>query len=271
MPELPEIASRAAEMKAALVGKTIAGFEILQPKCLNVEPGVFTTALTNASIVDVTCHGKWIFTQTSNGYLLLNLGMGGELLLVNRTKLPEKYRLIIDFTDESCLAINFWWFGYAHYAALDQLSQHEMTARLGPNVLDLSEEAFLQILRGQRGRLKAFLLDQTRVAGIGNAYIHDILFFAGLHPLRQISSLHEEDLKRLWAGIQQGLRPSLERGGAFYELTLSGQNGGFTMDMVKIGYREGEPCPNCATPIQKIKTGSTTSFICPACQPPPAA
>lgn len=267
MPELPEIASRAAEMKTALVGKTITGIEILQPKCLNIQPDAFTTALTNARIENVTHHGKWIFTHTSQGYLLLNLGMGGELLLVNRSTLPEKYRLIFDFADNSCLAVNFWWFGYAHFVPSDQLDQHEMTARLGPNVLDLTEDEFMRKMRGQRGRVKTLLLDQSFLAGIGNAYIHDILFLGRLHPLRQISSLSDDDLKRLWEGVQQGLRPSLELGGAYYELSLFGRNGGFTHDMILIGYREGEPCPQCGTPIQKIKTGSTSGFICPSCQP----
>lgn len=267
MPELPEVASRAAEMKSALVGKTIAGFEILQPKCLNVPPEVFTQALTGGQIEDITHHGKWIFMQTGRGYLLLNMGMGGEILLIDRSKLPEKYRLIVDFEDATCLSINFWWFGYAHYTPSDQLDRHEMTARLGPNVLDLTESEFIRLMRGQRGRLKAVLLDQSRIAGIGNAYIHDILFLAGLHPLRAVNQLTEADFSRLWSGIQQGLRPSLELGGAFYELSLFGEKGGFTRDMILIGYREGEPCPRCGTPIEKIKTGSTTSFICPSCQP----
>jgi formamidopyrimidine-DNA glycosylase len=181
--------------------------------------------------------------------------------------LPEKYRLIFDFSDGSCLTINFWWFGYVHFCTTEGILQHQMTSRLGRNVLDLSEEEFKITLSSKKGRIKAFLLDQSNVAGIGNAYIHDILFLARLHPNRIIQTLDENDIARLYQGIRQGLIPSLEKGGAFYEKALNGAKGGFTMEEILIGYREGTPCPLCQTPIKKIKTGSTSSFICPTCQP----
>ena len=201
------------------------------------------------------------------GWLLLNLGMGGEILLLNRSSLPEKYRLIFDFDDETCLAVNFWWFGYAHYVPIDQLGTHAMTAKLGPNAIDLDGAALKKLFKGQRTRLKAFMLDQTKMAGIGNAYIHDILFLAGLHPLRTIDSLKEDEIEKLAKGIRGGLQPSLDKGGAFYEVDLHGKKGGFSMDDILIGYKENQPCPTCVTPIQKIKTGGTSSFICPTCQP----
>lgn len=267
MPETPEITSRAIEMNKELTGKTIQAFEILQPKCLNVTPDELNQFLNQASIESVIHHGKWIMVQTTQGWLLINLGMGGEILLVNRNQMPAKYRLVIDFSDQTCLAINFWWFGYVHFCALDGLTLHPMIAKLGPNVLDLNEEVFKNLLKRQKGKLKAFLLDQSKLAGIGNAYIHDILFLAKLHPNRVIASLSGAEISALYQGIQNGLRPSLDKGGAFYEKNLYGQKGGFLMDDIIIGYRENTPCPQCGTPIQKIKTGSTSSFICMTCQP----
>jgi Formamidopyrimidine-DNA glycosylase len=267
MPEVPEIASRAAEMNQSLPGKQITAIEIGQPKCLNLPADEFSAALNGAVIGPVAYHGKWIQVETTQGWLLLNLGMGGEILLTDREHLPEKHRLIFDFSDSTCLSINFWWFGYAHYVPADQLGTHQLTAKLGPNVLSLSEAEFAERIRGQKGRVKAFLLDQTKVAGIGNAYIHDILFLAGLHPLRSIPSLSTDELHQLYTGIQSGLLPALKKGGAFYETNLYGQKGDFQMEDILIGYREGQPCPKCQTPIVKIKTGSTSSFICPHCQP----
>lgn len=267
MPELPEIASRSREMNAALPGKTIHAVEVLQPKCLNIPVEDFTRALTGATIQEVSYRGKWIQTRTDQGWLLINMGMGGEILLTTRQAMPEKYRLVFDFSDGTCLAVNFWWFGYAHFAALDALASHEPTAKLGQDALTLTPADLTRILQGQRGKVKILLLDQTRVSGIGNAYIHDILFFARIHPLRPANSLSAEEIGALVDGIQKGLRPSLEKGGAFYEKTLSGENGGFTVDQIVIGYRENSPCPVCATPITKIKTGGTSSFICPTCQP----
>lgn len=267
MPETPEITSRAAEMNKELTGKSIKSIEILQPKSLNIPVDEFTRSVMGSTIDSVSHHGKWILVRTTQGWILINLGMGGEILLVTREKMPAKYRLVFDFSDNTCLAINFWWFGYVHYCTLDGLSAHPMIAKLGPNVLDLSESEFTNLIRSQKGKLKAFLLDQSKVAGIGNAYIHDILFLAGLHPLRLIVSLSEDEFHRLYQAIQDGLRPSLNKGGAFYEMNLYGQKGGFQMEDIIIGYRENTPCPNCGTPIKKIKTGSTSSFICPQCQP----
>jgi formamidopyrimidine-DNA glycosylase len=267
MPELPEILSRAKEMKQNLLGRTITCVQVLQPKCLNVAEDEFRAGLESATIQDVDYHGKWIRVKTDRGWLLLNLGMGGEITLTSRDKLPEKYRLLFDFQDGASLAINFWWFGYAHYMPLNGLESHAPTAKLGPNAIDLPAEHLHKALKGQRGGIKAFLLDQSKIAGIGNAYIHDILFLAKLHPKRKIDSLRDDEIQTLSAAIERGLRPSIEMNGAFYETNLFGEKGGFPMEAILVGYREGQPCPTCGTTIEKIKTGSTSSFICPTCQP----
>jgi formamidopyrimidine-DNA glycosylase len=267
MPELPEILSRAREMDAALGGKTIIDIQVLQPKCLNIPAEEFIASLVGASIHSVTNRGKWIFVNTSQGWLLLNLGMGGEILLIKSDALPEKRRLVFEFSDDTCLVVNFWWFGYAHYLPPNGLSEHPMTKDLGVNAIDLDASTLWEKMKGRRGSVKSFLLDQTQVAGIGNAYIHDILFLAGLHPLRRLDTLTEEDAARLAHAIQDGLAPSIAKGGAFYELNLYGEQGGFVMEDILIGYREGQPCPRCGTLIEKIKTGGTSSFICPQCQP----
>lgn len=269
MPEAPEIASRSIEMNTALPGKRITAIEILQPKCLNLAPDEFQTALINAEIQQVAYHGKWIKIATTQGWLLLNLGMGGEILLTSRNDMPAKYRLVFDFADNSCLVINFWWFGYAFHAQNDQVYSIPMLARLGPNILDLSSNEFNDLLLSQKGKvkIKVFLLDQSKVAGIGNAYIHDILFMAKLHPNRLVASLSPEERAKLLTAIRKGLLPSLQKGGAFYETNLYGQKGGFTMEDILIGYKEGGACPDCGAAILKIRTGSTSSFICPNCQP----
>ena len=266
MPELPEIASRAREMQAMLVGKTIAAVTVLQPKSLNVDAEAFAHALTGAEILAVSARGKWIVTETSQGWFLLNLGMGGEVLLVTPDTLPDKRRLVLSLSDGSSLVINFWWVGYAHYVAPNGLAGHEMTARLGPNALEVTPDTLGTLVGGRRSRIKSLLLDQSQLAGIGNFYIHDILFRAGLHQLRTADTLLPDDVARLHRAIQQGLQPSLDQGGAWYELRLDGQRGGFGQENLLVAYREGQACPTCGATIEKLKTGSTSSFICPTCQ-----
>ena len=266
MPELPEITLLARQMQETLVGRTIAGVEVLQPKCLNVSVEAFADALIGARLLAVTHRGKWLFVETDRGWLLLNLGMGGEILLTSRAALPEKHRLIFDFTDGACLSVNFWWFGYARYLRPGELADHGMTAGLGPNALDLSADDLAALLQGRKARVKTLLLDQDVIAGIGNSYVHDILFLARLHPLRSAAGLTSGEVNALASAIQEVLRKSITKGGAFYEVNLYGEKGSFTLDDILIGYKEGQPCPACAAPIEKIKTGSTSSFICPRCQ-----
>jgi formamidopyrimidine-DNA glycosylase len=268
MPELPEIANRAAEMQAELVGKIITGVECLQPKMLNVSPEDFAADVVGGCILHVSSRGKWIFVETTSGWLLINLGMGGEIRLVTRAALPKKWRLILDFTDGTCLVINVWWFGYVHYVASDRLHDHEMTSRLGPDILDVSVHDLRELTRGTRTAIKTLLLDQERAAGLGNAYVHDTLFLARLHPLRPSNSLIDAEVESLHQAIHSALQLSMDKGGAFYETGLHGQPGRFTMDDVLVGYKDGKPCPACGASIIKIKTGGTSSFICPNCQPP---
>ncbi len=265
MPELPEIVARAQEMKQVLVGKTIEGIEVLQPKCLNIPETEFIQTLSGAQILDVSYRGKWVFTRTSRGWLLLCLGMGGEILHVTRNTLPEKYRLIFDFSDKTCLAVNFWWFGYAHYVA--ELSNHEMTAKLGPDAWELTLDAFQALLNKRRGSIKSFLLNQKRIAGIGNVYVQDPLFKAGIHPLRNIDSLTGEEIISLWQAIQATLQESIDLGGAKWEQNLYGEHGGWDPANFLVAYQEDKSCPQCGTKVEKIKTGSTSSYICPVCQP----
>ncbi len=264
MPELPEIAIFARDMQKELPGRRISGIEVVQPKCLNMPAEQFRAALTGVTIQAITSHGKWLRVQTDSGWLLLNLGMGGEILLTDRAHLPKAYRLIFDLADGAILAVNFWWFGYAHFVVA--LSEHPMVGRLGPHALDLSLEDFCALLAGRRGAIKAFLLNQDRIAGIGNVYVQDPLFKARVHPLRPIQTLSAFEMAALWQALRETLQESISQGGAPFELNLYGQNGGWGANFL-VAYREGQPCPVCATPVEKIKTGSTSSYICPACQP----
>jgi len=266
MPELPEIVCRAMEMTTHLKHRVIASVEVKQPKCLNLSVEAFEAGLLGAQIADTRQQGKWLVTDTSQGYLLINLGMGGELLLVERDALPDKWRIRFDFEDDMTFAVNFWWFGNVHYAQPGELANHTMIAKLGPNAIDVDCDEFQTLLLGRRGRVKSFLLDQSKIAGIGNAYVHDILFRAGLHPLRIIPTLQASDIERLHASMQEEFERSIAKGAANYELNLFGVRGGFGADDLLVGYREGKPCPTCGTLIEKVKTGSTTSYICPRCQ-----
>jgi len=174
---------------------------------------------------------------------------------------------------------NHWWFGYAHYAAMGKdpkgfgkplgswVIDHPMVGKLRPHFLDVSLEEFRGLLRGRRGAIKAFLLDQDRIAGIGNVYVQTPLWQAKIHPLRAIPSLSEEEIAAPWQAIREVLQGSIDAGGAPFELNLYGQKGGWD-DPYLFHWEEGAPCTVCGTGLAKIRTGSTGSYICPGCQAP---
>jgi formamidopyrimidine-DNA glycosylase len=265
MPELPEIGILARQMDEALTGAVVAGVEVKQPKCLNRPVAEFERVIAGARLGKTRRHGKWILCKTDRGRLLFNLGMGGGIYLMPEAKPPDKWRVRIDFTDGRHLLVDFFWFGCVHFASPGEA--HPPTDKLGPDALELSREDFRALVAGRRSRVKNFLLNQSKIAGIGNAYVHDILFLSGLHPLRTLSTLDDAGIARLHAAIHEGLEPWLERGGAFGEPDLYGRGKPTWREHMRVGYKEGEACPECGTGVVKLKTGSTSSFICPNCQP----
>ena len=111
------------------------------------------------------------------------------------------------------------------------------------------------------------LTNQRVVARIGNVYIHDPLFLTGVHPLRKADLLSGAEVEKLYDSIRLILNESLEAGGLAYERNFYGEMGRYGKGSYRVAYKEGEPCPTCGAAIEKIKTGSTSSYICPRCQP----
>ena len=265
MPELPEIAVLASDMNRELTGRVITGVQVLQPKCLNLPEDDFVGALVGTEVMDATAHGKWIQVALDDGWLLLNLGMGGEILYTDREHLPEKHRLVFDLDNGRALAINFWWFGSVHY--VHNLDEHPQVSRLGPDFLSLTLAEFRELLQGRRGGIKSFLVNQKHIAGIGNVYVQDPLFSAGIHPLRTINTLNDDEMDMLWQALRETMEQSIALGGSHWEQNLHGEHGRWDSGYFHVAYREGEPCPDCGTIVEKIKTGSTSTHICPNCQP----
>lgn len=270
MPELPEVTNLARQMDRELRGKRVAEVDVVQPRCLNVPPKEFGRLLVHAQVTRVTSRGKWVFIQLEPGItFLLNLGMGGEALFHPKGEpLPGNHQSAILFEDGCAFSQHFWWFGYVHAVKTAELASHAMTATLGLDPLDDAEftlNAFEKMLEEKkRSAIKTVLMDQKNIAGIGNVYIQDILFAAGLHPLRRSADVTASERRVLYAAIRSQLGHALELGGLAFEKDLYNQPGRFKEFLV--GYRQGKPCPVCGTLVQKIRTGSTASFICLHCQ-----
>ena len=270
MAELPEITKLAGQMNDTLRGKTIQTVSLLQEKCTNIPSHDFQDRCTGAKINDIRNKGKWIITSLDNGeHILLSLGMGADLLFFeNEDNEPEKYQVKVLFTDGCGYTVRFWWFGKFLLISADELSSEPNTKDIAIDPFDekFTLEYFTMLLKGKKTQIKAFLMNQKNVGGIGNMYMHDILFKARLHPQKKISEMNGDDIPLLYNSIMEILNLSREHGAFSYESDFFGEKGGFTTDYFLVGYKENEPCPVCGEHIISIKTGSTSTFICPVCQ-----
>jgi formamidopyrimidine-DNA glycosylase len=257
-------------MTKEIVGKRVSKVEVANPKCLNMPLEQFKKTVTGKTIKSVESRGKWLFIKLSPDLVLLfNPGMGADMIHFKSVdKLPEKSHIKFTLHDTTGFTIRVWWFCYLHLMSANKLSEHKLTARLGMTPMDkrFTVDCFKQLLDKKRGNIKTFLLDQKNIAGIGNVYIQDTLFGAKLHPQRAMSSLTDKEIEALYKSMRAVLNESIKLGGLAYEIDFYGNKGRYSMEQFKIAYKLGKPCPTCGTTIQKIKTGSTSSFICPKCQ-----
>lgn len=270
MAELPEIAKLSGQMRETLRLKSIERIDLLQEKCANVTAEEFGRRIRGATVKDTYYKGKWIITPLSNGEnILLSLGMGADILYFEDEKdRPEKYQIEMRFTDGTGYTARFWWFGKFLLASDSELEAESNTKDIAMDPFDegFTLAYFSSLLKGKKTQVKAFLMNQKNIGGIGNMYMHDILFKARLHPQKKISDLSDDEVNRLYDSIMEVLNLSREKGAFAHESDFFGKKGEYGLEYFLVGYKEGQPCPTCAEPIVSIKTGSTSTFICPACQ-----
>jgi formamidopyrimidine-DNA glycosylase len=271
--ELPEAFHLAQQLDAVLKDKTITGVQVPERAAPLIRQGfisLHTTPVVRTTVSGATARGKWIFVALEPGrYLLFALETGGKLLYhPPETGAPAIYQVRIDFDDNSCLTVHIAGWGFAKSVLRRELDRETYPGRLGASPVD--EHFTPQLLAGMvqtaAGHvLKQMLMDQRVLAGIGNGYVQDILFRAGLHPKRKAGSLDSGEVHRLHAAIQTTLTQAMAQGGRVGEVDLYGQPGGYQPIMAAA--QVGKPCPICGTPIQRTTILGTASFLCPSCQP----
>ncbi|UCD96756.1 MAG: Fpg/Nei family DNA glycosylase [Candidatus Bathyarchaeota archaeon] len=278
--ELPELTVLSQQMTKELVGRRVVEVEVANPKCLNMPLNEFRNGLVGRAVESVKNRGKWLLINLGAGtssssvfdLLLFNPGMGADVIRFGPDEgLQEKHHIKIGFDDRSGFTVRVWWFCYLHLVSSSKLKEHRFVGHLGKSPLDeeFTLPYFRALLEKRKGRIKNFLVDQKNVAGIGNVYIQDILFNSKLHPTRRISTMNAKEIEALYHSMRSVLQESIAMGGLAYERNFFGDKGGFGADQFKIAYKLGRSCPICQTPIEKIKTGATSSFICPKCQKQP--
>jgi formamidopyrimidine-DNA glycosylase len=273
MIELPEAVTLAAQVRDELMGRTIeyadAGNSPHKFAWYGPHKDEFGTALPGKRVTGATGTPTGLVMHLSDGYVFL-FGDGGPVLSLHAAgaRLPAKRQLLFRFDDGRSLTASIRMYGY-----LSLLTEQELAARPDPGVtpLDRSFTAarLTQMLRGYEGAasksIKYFIISAHLVGGIGNGYLQDVLFRAGVSPMRKVCGLTDADCKALHAAAVGTIKEAIAAGGRDTERDLLGRPGGYrcTLD----SRVAGKPCPRCGAPIVKKAYLGGSVYFCPQCQP----
>lgn len=269
MPELPEVETVARALRPRAVGRTIVGFETNWPKQITThDPESFAQAVRGQTIIAVQRRGKYLLLGLSGGWwLIVHLRMTGHLSVVSAESPHSRFdHLWFDLDGGEQLRFrDIRKFGTVMLVA-DPL---QVVGKLGPEPFsaEFTPQLLAERLAKRNAPIKAVLLDQTVVAGIGNIYADEALFGANIAPLRPASSLNEEEIGRLHHAILQVLQLGIDREGASITnyLKPDGEKGQM-QDAVNVFRRTGAPCYVCGMPIVRIKVTQRSTHFCPHCQ-----
>jgi formamidopyrimidine-DNA glycosylase len=267
LPELPEVETIKNELSPYITGRRFTEVTVCDAKLVK-QPSVdeFRRKLIGQCINRMERRGKYLIFRLSGGAtLVVHLKMTGSLLL--NPELKDRYaRVIFHLDDGSRLIFN----DRRRLGALWLLEDEQtVTGKLGPEPLDteFTVDTLAERLRQRQAPIKAVLLDQGFIAGIGNMYADEALFAAKIHPLRKASSLSAKEIRNLYKAIVDVLRLAIDSKGASVDTYKRPDGGlGTAHDNFNVAHRAGKPCPVCGISIQRIALRNRGSYFCPNCQ-----
>jgi formamidopyrimidine-DNA glycosylase len=269
MPELPEVETIAQGLARAIGDKTIRSATVSLAKTVFPEPSLFERELRGERISAVGRRGKYVVVSFASGRsLVTHLRMTGRLIVqASGAPEPEPYtKVLIRFTDGSGLCFaDVRQFGRMRLVEPEELWAAEVG--LEPLSEEFSVERFAALLAGRTTPIKVFLLDQRRIAGLGNIYACEALWEAGVKPNRPAGSIRRPAQQRLHAAIQSVLRRAIAMRGTSIDdyVDAEGLRGGFQNQLSAYG-REGQACPRCGKSIRRTILGQRGTWWCPGCQ-----
>jgi len=270
MPELPEVETVRRGLALKISGRRIVRAELRRLDLRRPFPPALAERLDGAQIGALGRRGKYILIELdADGVLLLHLGMSGRVTVGNAA-LPAAPpdHMVLTLDDDTVIRFNDpRRFGLIDYVRRGEAARHPLLARLGPEPLEASfDGAYLASkLAGKLTPIKAALLDQRTVAGLGNIYVCEALYRAGLSPKRLAASIGRRQADRLAAAIKSVLTEAIAAGGSSVRdyVQADGELGYFQHHWAVYG-REGEPCPgcNCAEGVRRIAQSGRSTFYC---------
>jgi formamidopyrimidine-DNA glycosylase len=272
MPELPEVETLCRDLVAAgLVGARIVDAEVLNERSIQtLTPEEFRRRIRKRRITSLSRRGKYMrFDLDSGESLLVHLRMTGGFRLAGSAGRADTHdRVIFFFDDRRLIFHDTRKFG----RLLLTPDPEEVLARLGPEPFDpaLTAEDLHRLLGERKRAVKALLLDQSFLAGLGNIYADESLFAAGIHPQRRSSSISPAEARNLLCAVRRLLSSSIENRGTSLgdgeSNFSSGGRHGNNASSLKVFRKTGEPCPRCGTPIERIIVSQRSTHLCPGCQ-----
>ncbi|MGH2883961.1 MAG: bifunctional DNA-formamidopyrimidine glycosylase/DNA-(apurinic or apyrimidinic site) lyase [Solirubrobacteraceae bacterium] len=274
MPELPEVETVRRRLAPALEGRVLTEVEISDPRLTRpLDPGEVAAELQGERVALVDRRGKYLIVRFESGRaLLVHLRMTGSFLLSPDGDLPvdPHRRAVVSLDDGSDVAYrDVRRFGTWLLLEPSEVDTY-IDTKVGKEPLEAAYKSkhLAERLAGRRAPIKAAILDQRTVAGVGNIYADEALWRARVHPLRQAESLEPTEVQALWRGIRQALQAGIRRQGSTlrdYRLPDGGEGG--AQHEFKVYGRGGEPCERCGAPIDKIRVAGRGTWYCPRCQP----
>jgi formamidopyrimidine-DNA glycosylase len=253
----------------ALTGQVLARAEATRPDLRRPFPPDLRQALTGARITGFRRRAKYILMRTDRGRsVLIHLGMSGRMVLGG---LPQAHEHLVMET-ESGVRVGFVdprRFGSVDLVTTAAEDGHPLLAGLGPEPLDDSFDSRMleASLAGRRTPIKAALLDQRVVAGVGNIYACEALHRAGVAPGRPAGAIGPARLDRLAAAVREVISEAIEAGGSsISDFSAADGSLGYFQHRFRVYGREGEPCPVCARPVKRMMQSGRSSFHCTSCQ-----
>lgn len=269
MPELPEVETVKNELAPHIIGRRIAGVTLFWDGIVKEpSPAEFCQRVAGQEIIALTRRGKYLIASLSGGdKLVIHLKMTGSLILgKGGSELPKFTRAAIRLDDGQRIFFR----DPRKFGVLKLVKNtQEIERKLGPEPLggDFTPQVFLARLANRRPPIKALLLDQEFLAGVGNMYADEALFVAGIDPRRLSSSLAKPEIKRLYHAIRQVLAAGIRFGGASV-VTYFHPDGsaGTAHQHFNVAHGQKKTCPVCGSPIERVVVRNRGTYYCPLCQ-----
>jgi formamidopyrimidine-DNA glycosylase len=287
MPELPEVETIKRGLDNLIIGKQVLAVDFDTPKSFPNAPSDVKQFLIGAKVETITRRGKALLFRLSSDYsLIVHLRMTGQLVYDDShthfgaghpndsliSHLPDKStRVQLSFTDGSLLFFNdqrkFGWMRLYPSTMVDEIN---FFSRLGPDPLaaDFSWQKLRErLMKRPRSVIKAVMLDQSILAGVGNIYADESLWEASIHPATPVNALTVKDFKNLHTALIKVLNLSLERGGSTDRNYVNAEGGrGSYLEFASVFRRQNQPCPRCGRTIIKVRIAGRGTHLCPYCQ-----